>query len=77
MLGYPASDELPLKDGVYQTYQGGVIYWTPPLAGHTMASDYQAKFDASGGLATLGFPASDKVVGLKEGGSSRTLRTVP
>ena len=28
-LGYPTSGEIPAGDGVYQTFQGGTINWTP------------------------------------------------
>ena len=69
ILGYPTSDEVPVNGGVMQSYQGGAIYWTPALGAFSMASDYKAKFDAVGGLAVLGFPASNRVTGLRDGGA--------
>lgn len=68
-LGYPTSDEIPVSGGVKQNYQGGTIYWTAALGAYSMAMDYSAKFDAVGGLETLGFPASNLVTGLKDGGA--------
>lgn len=68
-LGYPTSDEIPVGGGVRQNYQGGTIFWSPQLGAYSMSSDYSSKFDAIGGLAALGFPATNKVTGLKDGGS--------
>lgn len=68
-LGYPTSDEVGVTGGVYQSYQGGAIYWSPATGGRVLLSDYNAKFDAVGGLGTLGFPETDKVTGLRDGGA--------
>jgi uncharacterized protein with LGFP repeats/L,D-peptidoglycan transpeptidase YkuD (ErfK/YbiS/YcfS/YnhG family) len=68
-LGYPTSDEIGVAGGVFQAYQGGTIYWSPQTSGHAMLADYDAKFAASGGLGILGFPRTDKVTGLKDGGA--------
>ncbi|GAP55370.1 protein PS1 [Arthrobacter sp. Hiyo6] len=40
-LGYPTTDEVPVPGGVYQKYQGGVIYWSPSTSGKFMTTDYQ------------------------------------
>jgi uncharacterized protein with LGFP repeats/L,D-peptidoglycan transpeptidase YkuD (ErfK/YbiS/YcfS/YnhG family) len=69
VLGYPTTDEIPVNGGVKQSYQGGAIYWTESLGAYSVATDYNAKFEASGGLGTLGFPDSNLVTGLKDGGS--------
>lgn len=68
-LGYPTSDEIGVPGGVYQTYQGGSIYWSPATGGRALLTDYNAKFTGSGGLDTLGFPGTNKVTGLKDGGA--------
>ncbi|MFF2347221.1 hypothetical protein [Pseudarthrobacter sp. NPDC058119] len=68
-LGYPTSDELPVDGGVKQSYHGGSIYWTVALGAFSMPSEFSAKFDAVNGPATLGFPGTNRVAGLKDGGS--------
>lgn len=68
-LGYPTSDEIGVNGGVKQNYQGGTIYWSPEFGANSMPADYSAKFDAVGGLDILGFPGTNKVTGLKDGGS--------
>ncbi len=37
-LGYPTSDEIPTGNGTYQTFQGGVIRWTPATGAHASRS---------------------------------------
>lgn len=69
VLGYPTTDEIPVKGGFKQNYQGGAIYWTASLGAYSVATDYNAMFEASGGLGTLGFPATNRVTGLKDSGS--------
>jgi uncharacterized protein with LGFP repeats len=69
VLGYPTTDETPVNGGVKQNYQGGSIYWTAGLGAYSVATDYNAMFEASGGLGTLGFPATNRVNGLKDSGS--------
>lgn len=68
-LGYPTSDEIALGDGVYQTYQGGTIYWSPSTGAYALASDYAARYNEAQGTSVLGFPTSGRVTGLKDGGS--------
>ncbi|MDQ0663588.1 uncharacterized protein with LGFP repeats [Arthrobacter ulcerisalmonis] len=68
-LGYPTGDEISVAGGVTQTYQGGAIYWTAGLGAYSMAADYNAKFETVGGLSALGFPATNRVTGLKDGGA--------
>jgi uncharacterized protein with LGFP repeats len=69
VLGYPTTDEIPVNGGVRQTYQGGAIYWTASLGAYSVTADYSSKFEATGGLDTLGFPRTNRVPGLKDGGS--------
>lgn len=73
-LGYPTTDEVPVPGGVYQKYQGGVIYWSPSTSGKFMTTDYQAKFDGSNGLSVLGFPNSNRVTGIKDGGQYQSFQ---
>lgn len=68
-LGYPTSNELGLNSGVYQTYQGGTIFWSPSTAAFALLADYTKKYNEIGGSSILGFPTSGRVSGLKEGGS--------
>ncbi|WP_258868379.1 hypothetical protein [Arthrobacter sp. RT-1] len=68
-LGYPTSNALDMNSGVYQTYQGGIIFWSPSTAGHALLADYTKKYNDVDGGGILGFPTSGRVNGLKEGGS--------
>jgi peptidoglycan/xylan/chitin deacetylase (PgdA/CDA1 family) len=70
-LGYPTSNEIGnLKNGgVYQTFQGGVIHWSPATGAHIT----KAAIDAAwAGLnwenGFLGYPTSNEITGLKNGG---------
>lgn len=68
-LGYPTSNELGINSGVYQTYQGGTIFWSPSTAAYALLADYTKKYNDIQGAVALGFPASDRVNGLRQGGS--------
>ncbi|RKR30206.1 LGFP repeat-containing protein [Arthrobacter oryzae] len=69
-MGYPTSEEIPgYKGGVYQSYQGGAIYWTPATGAHMstggIRADWQS-FAAENG--PLGYPTTDEISGLVNGG---------
>jgi uncharacterized protein YkwD/uncharacterized protein YraI len=77
-LGYPTTDEITgLKDGgVYQRYQGGLIYYTPATG--AVITEYGRirdlwlyNKDVNG---KLGYPTSNVKTGLKDGGSSQTFQ---
>ncbi|GAA5194001.1 hypothetical protein GCM10023346_20420 [Arthrobacter gyeryongensis] len=70
-LGYPTSNEIGglTNGGVYQTFQHGVIHWSPATGAHIT----RAAIDAAwAGLnwenGILGYPTSDEITGLKNGG---------
>lgn len=68
-LGYPTSNEAPISNGVYQTYQGGVIYWSPSTSAQALQGDYSTKYAEIKGMDALGFPISGRIAGLKDDGS--------
>jgi uncharacterized protein YkwD len=71
-LGYPVSDEIGgLKNGgVYQNYQGGAILWSPATGAHISSGPIRDRWAATGfENGFLGYPTSEVVTGLKNGGS--------
>jgi uncharacterized protein with LGFP repeats len=71
LLGYPTSDEVVglVNGGVYQNYQRGTIMWSPASGAHYTLGAVRQEWAATGfegGL--LGYPTSDEVVGLVNGG---------
>ena len=62
-LGYPTSNEIGglRNGGVYQTYQGGVIYWSPASGSYLSMGGIRTAW-ASTGLENgrLGYPTSDE-----------------
>jgi uncharacterized protein with LGFP repeats len=70
-LGYPVTDEVAgLKDGgVYQNYQGGAIIWSPGTGAHISVGGIRGEWAATGyENGGLGYPVSNEVAGLKDGG---------
>ncbi|MDQ0145486.1 Ig-like domain-containing protein [Pseudarthrobacter niigatensis] len=70
-LGYPVTDEVGgLKDGgVYQNYQGGTIMWSPATGAHITTGAIGGAWAAAGfENGRLGYPVTDEVGGLKDGG---------
>ncbi|WP_077488477.1 Ig-like domain-containing protein [Sinomonas mesophila] len=70
-LGYPTTDEVGgLKDGgVYQNYQGGAIIWSPTTGAHISVGAIRDLWAATGfENGRLGYPTTDEVGGLKDGG---------
>ena len=71
-LGYPTTDEVGgLRDGgAYQMYQGGAILWSPKTGAHESTGAIRAAW-ARFGLedGRFGYPTSDEVRGLRDGGS--------
>lgn len=70
-LGYPTSDEGRTKDGgAYQTYQGGTIYWSPSTGSRITTGAIKGAFSRAGNeIGKLGFPTTNEVTGLKNGGA--------
>ncbi|MDQ0258654.1 uncharacterized protein with LGFP repeats/L,D-peptidoglycan transpeptidase YkuD (ErfK/YbiS/YcfS/YnhG family) [Sinomonas atrocyanea] len=63
LLGYPTTDEVPIRSGgVYQLYQGGAIYWSPATGAHTSRGAIRAEYAAAGWEnGFLGYPTTDEV----------------
>jgi uncharacterized protein with LGFP repeats len=63
VLGYPKTEEIPLKNGVRQDFEGGKVYWNA-LGGPTSATtngDIQNSYENKGGANSwLGLPTSGK-----------------
>ena len=62
-LGYPTTDEIGgLRDGgVYQSYQGGAIYWSPTTGSYaTMGGIRTAWQNAGAENGKLGYPTSNE-----------------
>ncbi|APX00383.1 hypothetical protein [Arthrobacter sp. QXT-31] len=77
LLGYPASDEgRGLKNGgSHQTFQGGRIHWSPATGAHITRGAILSAWAGSGyERGPLGYPTSDEVKGLKNGGSYQTFQ---
>jgi len=78
VLGYPTTDEIGgLKDGgVYQKYQGGVIYWHPVNGGYvTQYGKIRDMWLYVGNVnGKLGYPTSNIKSGLKNGGTVQTFQ---
>lgn len=70
-LGYPVSDEVSgLKDGgVYQNYERGAIIWSPATGAHISVGAIRGLWAETGfENGGLGYPVSDEVGGLRDGG---------
>lgn len=61
-LGYPTSQESPTRSGgVYQTYQGGALYWSPGSGAHAVGGAILTKYGEVGfENGALGFPTSNE-----------------
>lgn len=68
-LGYPTGPETALANGgVYQSFQGGAIYWSAATGTHLNMGSVRAAYAATGyEQGFLGMPTSGEV-GIKEGG---------
>ncbi|MBG6225097.1 uncharacterized protein with LGFP repeats/peptidoglycan/xylan/chitin deacetylase (PgdA/CDA1 family) [Arthrobacter sp. CAN_A2] len=76
-LGYPTSNEIGgLKNGgVYQTFQGGAIHWSPATGAYITSGAIKARWVAQGSEnGFLGYPTSNEIGGLKNGGSYQTFQ---
>ena len=60
-LGFPATDELHVAGGARVTFEKGSLLWSGATGVHLIIGGIQAKYDASGGPAALGFPVTDEV----------------
>jgi subtilisin family serine protease len=63
-LGYPTSNEITglRNDGVYQSFQGGVIYWSPGSGAHSNAGAIRNAYASQGWEnGRLGYPTSNEI----------------
>ena len=61
-MGFPLTDEQPLRGGVSQTFTGARIWWSPASGAHETRGDIRARYESLGGPASqLGYPISDAV----------------
>lgn len=70
-LGYPVADEVGglRNGGVYQNYQGGAIVWSPGTGAHISVGAIRDAWARTGfENGALGYPISDEIGGLKDGG---------
>ena len=68
-LGFPTSSEVRAKDGVYQKFQGGNMYWRPGSAAMDMSSTFVATYTTAGEYnGYLGLPANSMSCNIKDSG---------
>lgn len=61
-LGYPLTQEVPIRNGVFQVYQGGVLYWSPGAGAHSVAGSFRELYGARGyENGDFGYPTSQEV----------------
>ena len=61
-LGYPLTQEVPIRNGVFQNFQGGVLYWSPPAGAHSVAGSFRDVYGARGYEdGDFGYPTSHEV----------------
>lgn len=62
-LGFPTSQEVPVRDGgVFQLFQGGVAYWSPSTGAHTVSGSFRDLYAAYGyENGCLGYPRSQEL----------------
>ncbi|MEV7662100.1 hypothetical protein [Paenarthrobacter sp. NPDC089316] len=70
MLGYPASDEVPMTRGALgQAYQNGSIYWGGSTGAHISMGAIRAAWGSSGyEKGFLGYPTTDEIPAMAKGG---------
>jgi L,D-peptidoglycan transpeptidase YkuD (ErfK/YbiS/YcfS/YnhG family) len=76
-LGYPTSDEgRGLRNGgAYQSFQGGRIHWSRATGAHSTRGGILSAWAGSGyERGVLGYPTSEEIGGLKDGGSYQTFQ---
>ncbi|OYO18055.1 hypothetical protein CGZ93_15940 [Enemella dayhoffiae] len=70
-LGYPTGDEnCGLRDGgCFQTFQNGMLYWSPRSGAHWIRGAIQDRWAQLGWeRSRFGYPLSDENCGLRDGG---------
>ncbi|WP_459642210.1 S8 family serine peptidase [Kineococcus sp. NUM-3379] len=60
-LGYPTSEELPLRGGVVQRFQGGLVYWAPGTGAHALRGAILEAYGTTGyENGRLGYPVTSE-----------------
>ena len=70
-LGKPTSKEVCglKKGGCYQNFQGGAIFWSEETGAHISVGSIRGKWVKTGShKGFLGYPTTDEICGLKDGG---------
>ena len=68
-LGFPTSGEVKAKSGVYQSFQGGRLYWRPGYQAMDMNTNIIVGYASTGyENSYLGLPNNSTSCGLKDGG---------
>jgi uncharacterized protein with LGFP repeats len=63
ILGAPTSDEINVPGRIgarEETFQGGVIYWSPATGAHVLYGAIGAKYQSTGGPLANGLPITDE-----------------
>ncbi|WP_432519766.1 LGFP repeat-containing protein [Kineococcus sp. SYSU DK006] len=61
-LGYPMTQEVPVRGGVFQVFEGGVLYWSPATGTHSVTGSFRGLYAAHGyENGELGYPTSQEV----------------
>ncbi|WP_176451613.1 family 16 glycosylhydrolase [Enemella dayhoffiae] len=71
LLGLPRGAEFcGLRDGgCYQSFQGGLLYWSPPSGAHFVRGTILDRYAGQGWeRGVFGYPVTDEVCGLRDGG---------
>lgn len=60
-LGYPLTNDLTLRAGSTQAFEGGTIYWSPASGAHVVLGAVQGRWLSMGGVdGLLGYPTTDE-----------------
>ncbi|MBG6182482.1 hypothetical protein IWX65_000415 [Arthrobacter sp. CAN_A214] len=75
-LGYPTAREAGIAGGAYQQFQHGGIFWSATTGGQVTLKGFILDSYNSYGAQTgfLGFPTSNELSGLKDGGKYQTFQ---
>ena len=74
-LGYPFGDQMVLRGGVKQEFEGGDVYWSPSTGSHGVASPLWEPFAAAGAEnGRLGYPTAGENCALRGDGCVQTFQ---
>lgn len=62
LLGFPLTNETPIRGGAFNRFQGGNVYWSPTTDAHEVHGSIFSSWGASGyENGRLGYPTTDEV----------------